>query len=146
MLEESLNFAARNGVLVIASAGNQGTLGSSAITRHPWVIPVTAYGLRGWPMSQANVGRSVGMRGLGAPGEAIESLAVGGGMATLAGTSFAASFVTGAAALLWSEFRSASAAEVRAALVEGPRRTVVPPLLKASAAYEALARVRRRRD
>jgi subtilisin family serine protease len=41
-LEEALNQAARRSVIVVAAAGNQGTLGSSAITRHPWVIPVIA--------------------------------------------------------------------------------------------------------
>jgi hypothetical protein len=42
-LEESLDFAARRRVHVVAAAGNQGVVGSSAITRHPWVIPVVAY-------------------------------------------------------------------------------------------------------
>ena len=46
-LEEALNQAVRRGVIVVAAAGNQGTLGSSAITRHPWVIPVVACDLRG---------------------------------------------------------------------------------------------------
>ena len=41
-LEEALNQAVKRGVIVVAAAGNQGTLGSSAITRHPWVIPVVA--------------------------------------------------------------------------------------------------------
>ena len=41
-LEEALDQAARRGVIVIAAAGNQGTLGSTAITCHPWVIPVVA--------------------------------------------------------------------------------------------------------
>ena len=34
-LEQALNRAARSGAIVVAAAGNQGTLGSSAITRHP---------------------------------------------------------------------------------------------------------------
>ena len=34
-LEEAFNHALRHGVIVVAAAGNQGTLGSSAITRHP---------------------------------------------------------------------------------------------------------------
>jgi subtilisin family serine protease len=46
-LGTALDHAARKGVVVIAAAGNQGTLCSSAITRHPWVIPVVAYDLRG---------------------------------------------------------------------------------------------------
>jgi len=32
-LEQALNHAARRGAIVVAAAGNQGTLGSSAITR-----------------------------------------------------------------------------------------------------------------
>jgi subtilisin family serine protease len=38
-LEEVLNHALSRGVLIVAAAGNQGTIGSSVITRHPWVIP-----------------------------------------------------------------------------------------------------------
>ena len=38
-LQESLDYAARRGALVVAAAGDQGTLGSSAITRHPWAVP-----------------------------------------------------------------------------------------------------------
>lgn len=33
----ALDAAAARGVLVVAAAGNHGTVGSSAITRHPWV-------------------------------------------------------------------------------------------------------------
>jgi subtilisin family serine protease len=38
-LEEALGQAAKRGMIVITAAGNQGTLGSTAITRHPWGIP-----------------------------------------------------------------------------------------------------------
>jgi subtilisin family serine protease len=41
-LQESLDYAARRSVIVIAAVGNQGAIGSSAITRHRWVIPVVA--------------------------------------------------------------------------------------------------------
>jgi subtilisin family serine protease len=51
-LEQALNQAVRRGVIVVAAAGNQGTLGSSAITRHPWVIPVVACNLQGRPMNE----------------------------------------------------------------------------------------------
>lgn len=37
-LEEALNHVAHRGVITLAAAGNQGMVGSSAITRHPWVI------------------------------------------------------------------------------------------------------------
>ena len=39
-IDQALELAARRGVIVVAAAGNQGMLGSSAITRHRWVIPV----------------------------------------------------------------------------------------------------------
>jgi subtilisin family serine protease len=55
-LHEALDFALRRGVVVVAAAGNQGAVGSSVITRHPWVVPVIAYDLRGWPMSLSNLG------------------------------------------------------------------------------------------
>jgi subtilisin family serine protease len=35
-LEEALGCAAQRGAIVVAAAGNQGTVGGSAITRHPW--------------------------------------------------------------------------------------------------------------
>ena len=147
-LEEALDYAARRGVIVIAAAGNQGTLGSSAITRHLWVIPVVACDLRGRPSRYSNLGSSIGRRGLSAPGKDITSLGAEGTPLTLGGTSVAAPFVTGAIALLWSEFPTASAAEVRLAvtLAHGPRRTsVVPPVLDAWAAYQALVTTHKRR-
>ena len=61
-----------------------------------------------------------------------------GSVAILNGTSVAAPFVTGASALLWSEFFAAPAAEVKAAVtraIVGRRTTVTPPLLDAWAAY-----------
>ncbi|HEU5239583.1 MAG TPA: S8 family serine peptidase, partial [Pyrinomonadaceae bacterium] len=140
-LEEALYYAARHRVIVVAAAGNQGNVGASAITRHPWVIPVVACDLRGAPVSHTNLGNSIGRRGLSAPGYDITSLGTGGEPLTLRGTSAAAPFVTGAIALLFSEFRTASAAEVKHALLQGPalrRRGVVPALLNAWAGYRNL--------
>jgi subtilisin family serine protease len=142
-----LDHTTRRGVIVVAAAGNQGTLGSTAITRHPWVIPVVAYDQQGRPMNQSNLGHSMGRRGLGAPGDNVTSLGVQGKPLTLGGTSVAVPFVTGAMALLWLEFPTASAAEVRFAVTQtyAPRRTtVVPPLLDAWAAYQNLATAHRR--
>ncbi|HWT00262.1 MAG TPA: S8 family serine peptidase [Pyrinomonadaceae bacterium] len=141
-LEEALNYSARRGVIVVAAAGNQGTVGSSAITRHPWVIPVTACDLRGRPVGFSNLGHSIGRRGLGAPGVGVTSLGADGKHHTFGGTSTAAPFVTGAVALLWSEFPGATAAAVRNAVTRpvAVRRTgVAPPLLDAWAAYQLMA-------
>ena len=142
VLREALDYAAARGVLVVAAAGNQGLVGSSVITRHPWVIPVVGYGLDERPMAASNLGSSMGRRGLGAPGEGVISLASEGEPLTLAGTSFAAAFVTGTAALLWSQFPDATAGEVRCAVVHSGhqrRTTVTPPLLDAWQAYQMLS-------
>ena len=147
-LEEALNQAVRRGVIVVAAAGNQGTLGSSAITRHPWVIPVVACNLAGRPMNESNLGNSIGRWGLCAPGDGITSLGAESHPLTLGGTSVAAPFVTGAIALLCSEFPSATAAQIKFAVsqVSTPRRaSVVPPLLDAATAYQSLLTANARR-
>ena len=143
-LEETLNYASKKNVLVIAAAGNQGEIGSSTITRHAAVIPVIAYDLQGRLVSQSNLGISIGRRGLGAPGDEVTSLNASGGTLTLAGTSVATAFVTGAAALLWSLFPKASATQVRLALLQASasrRTTVIPPLLNAWRAYELISQL-----
>jgi subtilisin family serine protease len=140
-LEETFDQAIKRGVIVVAAAGNQGALGSSAITRHPWVIPVVACNDRGGPTNESNLGGSIGMRGLRALGAGVTSLAVEGESLTLGGTSVAAPFVTGAIALLWSEFPDASAGQIKLAITQGfarRRTSVVPPVLDAEAAYRAL--------
>lgn len=141
-LEAALNYAAGSGVIAVAAAGNQGTVGSSAITRHPWVIPVAACDSQGRPMGESNFGHSIGTRGLLAPGYDITSLGTDGKPNSFGGTSAAAPFVTGTVALLWSEFTGASAAQLKLALCGGHskrRAAIVPPLMDAWAAYRAMA-------
>ena len=80
-----------------------------------------------------------------APGEDITGLGPDGKPVSFGGTSAAAPFVAGAAALLWSEFPGASGADLRWALTQGRparRATVVPPLLDAWATYQAMARIK----
>ena len=139
-LEEALDHSAARSTIVVAAAGNQGTLGGSAITRHPWVIPVAACNTAGRPMAASNLGSSIARRGLMAPGDAVTSLGMNGRPVTSGGTSAAAPFVTGAIALLWSMFPEARPAEVKSMVTRaGVRRaTVVPPLLDAWAAYQLM--------
>jgi subtilisin family serine protease len=140
-LEEALNHAVRHSVIIVAAAGNQGTVGSSAVTRHPWVIPVVACDLRGRLMNESNLSNSTGRQGLSAPGDSITSLGSEGQSFALGGTSVAVPFVTGAIALLCSEFPTASAAQIKLALTQTTtlrRASVAPPLLDAAAAYEIL--------
>lgn len=140
LLDRVLEHATRRGVIVVAAAGNQGLLGSSAITRHPWVIPVVACNGSGRALAQSNLGASIGRNGVMAPGHEITSLAASGGCATFSGSSAAVPFVTGAVALLWSVFPNTGAGQLRLAITGGlgSRRSVTPPLLNAWAAYQAL--------
>jgi subtilisin family serine protease len=140
-LEQALDYAAQRGAVTVAAAGNQGMVGSSVITRHPWVIPVTACDLQGRLLGQSNLGSSIGRRGLSAPGENITSLGTNGKPQTLGGTSAAAPFVTGTIALLWSQFPSARAAQIKLAVVQAGkpgRRSIAPPLLDAWGAYQSM--------
>jgi subtilisin family serine protease len=140
-LQSALDYAAQRAVIVVAAAGNQGMVGSSVITRHPWVIPAAGCDLQGRPQSQSNLGSSIGKRGLLAPVEGITSLGAEGEPVSFGGTSVAAPFVTGAFALLWSEFPAATAAELLLA-VRGTRRPsrmgIVPPLLDAWSAHRVM--------
>jgi subtilisin family serine protease len=141
VLAQALDHAARRGVLIVAAAGNQGVVGGTVITAHPWIVPVGACDPRGAPINQSNLGHSIGRRGLLAPGEQVTSLGSEGRPLTLGGTSVAAPFVTGAIALIWSLFPAASGAEIRLTLSQAharKRATVTPPLLNAWAAYQAM--------
>ena len=147
-LQDSLDYALRTDAIVVAAAGNDGALASSVITRHPAVIPVVGYHSDGRLLSASNLSASTGRRGVGGPAVGIRSLDARGGSHVLSGTSFAAAFVTGAIGLLWSEFPEATATDIRTALAHGRpmKATLVPPLLNASAARGALARLVEREE
>jgi subtilisin family serine protease len=141
LLKEALDHSVSRGVLVVAAAGNQGTVGSSALTRHAGVIPVVGCDLQGTPLSYSNLGSSIAQHGLRAPGESITSLRAGGHETlTWGGTSVAAPLITGAIALLWSEFPAATAAQIKFTVTQANlrRTTVIPPVLDAWAAYETM--------
>jgi subtilisin family serine protease len=100
LLQGALDQALGLGVVVIAAAGNQGTIGSTVITRHPATIPVVAYDAKRRPMDNSNIGASIGRKGLGGPGDRVISLGTHGRPVARGGTSAAAPFITGTAALL----------------------------------------------
>lgn len=141
--DDAVDHALRRGVLIVAAAGNHGLVGPAPLMSHPWLIPVVACDRTGRVLRMSNVGMGVGRAGLAAPGLDILSIVPGGYQRT-GGTSVAAPFVTGAAALLWSADPGIPAARLRAALLRSdvPRRSVIPPLLDASASLSRLASAR----
>lgn len=142
-LRLALDTLVQRGVLLVVAAGNQGRVGGSPITSHPWALPVTACDQSGAPIGYSNFGASIGRRGIAAPGEGVTSLDLTGQPALGGGTSVATPFVTGAIALLWSEHPGASAGAIKQAILQphvGRRPRVVPPLLDAWGAYAALQR------
>jgi subtilisin family serine protease len=142
LLREAFDYAARRGVVPVAASGNQGSVGSSSLTNHPWVLPVVGCDGQGRPTPESNLGGSIGRGGLSAPATGVFGLGPDGRSRTIGGTSVAAPFVTGTIALLWSEFPNATASEVKYAVTAssvGRRTSIVPPLLNAWGAYEALA-------
>ena len=140
-LADVLAEAAKRGVIIVAAAGNQRVVGSSAITRHPGVIPVVACDEVGSPTIDSNLGHSIGSRGFRAPGKNIESLSTTSMPATRSGTSIAVPFVTGALALLWSLFPNADGAQIRSAIRQPSSRqrtSVLPPILDVEASHRVL--------
>ena len=147
-LNLALDYAARRGVICVVAAGNQGNVGGSALTRHPWVLPVGACDAGGRPLPSSNLGSAIGRRGVVAPGVGVTSIGADGTPRAFGGTSAAAPFVTGTLALLWSLFPAATSSELQRAIAHSAgaaRRTVVPPLLDAFAAYRLMLAQRQRR-
>jgi subtilisin family serine protease len=140
-LQDSLDEALHRGVVIVAAAGNQGSIGSSSISRHPVVIPVAGCDSSGNPILTSNTGHSIRKRGVSAPADRVTSINATGGLLTWSGTSVAAPLVTGAVALLWSEYPTATTAEIMACVApQSARRsaTGIPPMLDAWKAFTAL--------
>ena len=143
-LEQALDYAAARGVITVAAAGNQGTVGSSAITRHPWVIPVAGCDLRGRPTAESNLGSSIGRRGLGAPAEDIASLGTNGKPREFHGHQRGGAVRDrGDCVALVGVSRRQRRPDVKLALLQAggaAANSIAPPLLDAWAAYESHGR------
>lgn len=94
---EVIDYAARKGVTVVAAAGNDGQEAFYYPGAYPSVIAVGAMAPNGSPSVFSTFGPQISLI---APGEAIISTTIGGGVAAASGTSHAAPFAAGAAALV----------------------------------------------
>lgn len=139
-LKEAYDYALRKGVIVVAAAGNQGNIGHLTMLDHNWLIPVADCDTQGRIDPTSNFGRSIGVRGLMAPGMNITSTAPDGKYTQMSGTSAAAPFVTGGIALLWSIFPQAPAHKIIRTLIPSKMdsRTIIPRLLNGHKAYQQL--------
>ena len=136
-LEEQVQAAEAQGVLVVAAAGNDGAdldarPSYPAAYPEPNVIAVASTGPGGALSSFSDRGADV--VDLSAPGEDVLAPTAGGGYARWSGTSAAAPEVAGAAVLLEAASPSAGADRVRDALLGGARR--LPGLTGSVAAGE----------
>jgi subtilisin family serine protease len=141
-LQEAYDYALQKGVIIVVAAGNQGNIGNISLINHQWLLPVAACDENGRLNSMSNFGPSIGNRGIIAPGVNIRSTYPGGQYTNMSGTSFAAPFVTGVIALLWSIFTNATASMIKYAITTGAsnlrRRSIIPPLLNAEETYKLL--------
>lgn len=102
-LHKAIHHALAEGVFVICAAGNQGSLYQSNISypaRYGGVITIAAHDQNGHPLGASSRGGELDFI---APGDEVFSTYKDGGYAKLTGTSMAASWVAGLAALIKSK-------------------------------------------
>lgn len=122
-LQEAVRRCDRDGILLIAAAGNDGCQCHQVPAAIESVLAVGACDSLGVPLEFSNWGPLYRTHGVLAVGQDVIGALPGGGVVARTGTSFAAPQVTGIAALLMSLQRSLdeplNPASVRAAIVNG---------------------------
>lgn len=112
-LQDSVNYAYNKGALIIAAAGNSNTSAPSYPAALNNVVAISAVDQSNSRASFSNYGSYID---LAAPGVSIYSTTYDGGYGYKSGTSMAAPFVAGAAALIWSLDNNKSAGEIETIL------------------------------
>jgi subtilisin family serine protease len=141
-MQDAIARAAKAGILFIAAAGNGGTDGvgddndisasypsgydTTAGAGYDAVIGVAAIGSNGSLGSFSNYGATT--VDLAAPGVGIFSTQPNSAYGYLSGTSMATPHVTGAVALYAAAHPTASASEIRAAILSGAQQSPLPAL------------------
>ena len=131
-LQDAVTRAAKADIFYVAAAGNSAanndvtpfypsSLSTTATAGYDAVISVAAITSGGALASYSDYGAT--SVDIAAPGSSIYSTARGGGYVTMSGTSMATPFVTGAVALYSSVHPEATAAQIRAALLQSAAPT-----------------------
>jgi subtilisin family serine protease len=152
-LDEAIGQAEARGVLIVTSAGNDGKnrdrVASYPASESSRAVITVASASRSGALGR---GSAFGRRSvdIAAPGDDVITSDLGERFTRRSGTSFAAAYVTGAAALLAAAHPDASGSRLRAALIASSRRggrvdaAVAGGQLDAAAALRRLGRLRPR--
>jgi PatG C-terminal/Subtilase family len=140
-LATALDYAGKNGAVVLVAAGNQGRPAMGQLLSHPVTIPVVAVDGTRHLLAESNFGPSISRRGVAAPGHKVLGYAPGGATTVMSGTSVATAIAAGTLAQLWSLRPNADGAAVRAAVASlAPRNGSTPPMLDPGLLLAALDR------
>ncbi|MEO8082638.1 MAG: S8 family serine peptidase [Ardenticatenales bacterium] len=115
LLADAVAYAAANGALVVAAAGNAGADAVDHPAADPGALAVAAVDAAGGRSAWSNHGAAVRIL---APGEDILTTALSGGYARASGTSLSAGIVGGVAALLYAQTPDASPAAIAGRLLD----------------------------
>jgi hypothetical protein len=102
LLASAVSECARQGILILAAAGNEGCACLHVPAALDTVLAVGAMDAHGEPLAFSNWGEPYRRQGLLAPGQDLPGAQPGGGVVQHSGTSYATALVTGVAALLLS--------------------------------------------
>jgi subtilisin family serine protease len=131
VLDDAIDYARARGAVVVAAAGNYGDGDQTYPAARPGVLSVGA--LAADDAELAAFSSRGGWVKVAAPGEGIVGPVPGGGFARWSGTSMAAPFVAGQAALVWAANPRRSPAAVSATITSTAKR-----LARGGVAYGAV--------
>jgi len=100
LLGDAIRMALDDGIVVVASSGNEGQQEAKYPAAYDGVIGVGAVDASGERMAFSNLGSGLGLT---APGYGVNAAAPGGGFVSISGTSASAPLVTGAIAATMSD-------------------------------------------
>lgn len=131
-ISRAANMAARKGILVVNSVGNEGRTSWRYLTPPSdadSILAVGAIQMNGNLAALSSIGPSADKRikpDVVAPGADISILNTDGGLRTGSGTSFASPLIAGMGALLWQAFPESPAMRVRDAILRSADKFTTP--------------------